>query len=114
EMVLDRAVFTRVLQLLKIPEFTGNYSLNMYVTPFADKRYLRWFRNELMQLPHSLRSRLSFEFAEGHLVQHLDYMRPVLKMMAGLGCELVVGQAGRTIVATHYIKDLNITYLKLH
>ncbi|WP_136487619.1 RNase E specificity factor CsrD [Vibrio sp. H11] len=115
EMVLDRAVFSRVLQLLKQAEWEAEtFSLNMHVVPFADKRYLRWFRNELMQLPHSLRSRLSFEFAEGHLVQHLDYMRPVMRMMAGMGCELVVGQAGRTIVATHYIKDLKIKYLKLH
>lgn len=114
EMVLDRAVLTRVLQLIRSEQITGNYSVNLHVIPFADKHYWRWFRYELMQLPIALRSRLSFEFAEGRLVQHLDYMRPVMKTIAGLGCQLVVDQAGRTIVATHYIKDLRINYLKLH
>ena len=114
EAMLDRAVLVRVLQLLKNPEDTEHYSINLHITPFADKRYWRWFRHEIMQLPYASRQRLSFEFAEGRLVQHLDYMRPVLRMIAGLNCQLVVGQAGRTIVATHYIKDLQINYLKLH
>lgn len=114
EMILDRAVFIRALELIRDEQITEHYSVNLHVVPFADKLYWRWFRNELMQLPSALRSRLSFEFAEGRLVQHLDYMRPVLKMISGLGCQLVVGQAGRTIVTTHYIKDLRIDYLKLH
>ncbi|MCG3721783.1 RNase E specificity factor CsrD [Vibrio cincinnatiensis] len=114
EMVLDRAVFIRTLELIRNEQTTECYSVNLHVVPFSDKMYWRWFRNELMQLPSALRSRLSFEFAEGRLVQHLDYMRPVMKMIRGLGCQLVVGQAGRTIVTTHYIKDLRIDYLKLH
>ncbi|WP_217518145.1 RNase E specificity factor CsrD [Vibrio metschnikovii] len=114
EAMLDRAVFVRVLQLLKNQASAEHYSINLHVVPFADKHYWRWFLHEIMQLPYALRTRLSFEFAEGRLVQHLDYMRPVLRMIAGLGCKLVVGQAGRTIVATHYIKDLRINYLKLH
>ena len=41
-------------------------------------------------------------------------MRPVAKMIAGLGCKVAVGQAGRSIVSTHYLKELPISYLKLH
>ena len=59
-------------------------------------------------------TQLAFEFPEGHLIAHLDYMRPVAKMLRGLGCKVVVGQAGRTIVSTHYIKDLKVNYIKLH
>ncbi|WP_337219628.1 EAL domain-containing protein, partial [Vibrio parahaemolyticus] len=73
-------------------------SVNLHVVPFNDKRYARWIRNELMQMPFSLRTALSFEFSEAHLVNHLDYMRPIIRMLAGLGCKIVVGQAGRTIV----------------
>ncbi len=114
EAVLDKAVMSRTLQIVKSSANVNPLSVNLYVLPFADKNYFRWFRNELMQLSLNQRSQLSFEFPEGHLVQHLDYMRPVLRMISGLGCELIVGQAGRTIVATHYIKDLKINYLKLH
>ncbi|CSI75954.1 regulatory protein CsrD [Vibrio cholerae] len=39
-----------------------------------------------MQMPFSLRTALSFEFSEAHLVNHLDYMRPIIRMLAGLGC----------------------------
>lgn len=114
EAVLDKAVMRRTLQLIKSSVNESALSVNLYVLPFSDKQYFRWFRNELMQLTFRQRGQLSFEFTEGHLVQHLDYMRPVLRTISALGCELIVGQAGRTIVATHYIKDLKINYLKLH
>lgn len=113
EAILDRVVITRIIQWLK-SDPDNCYSLNLYVVPFASKHYFRWFRNELMQLPMAFRHRLSFEFSESHLVQHLDYMRPVIRMLIGFGCQVVVGQAGRSVVSTHYIKDLKITYLKLH
>lgn len=114
QSVLDKTVMRLTLQIIKSSVNTNPLSVNLYVVPFADKYYFRWFRNELMQLTFSQRSQLSFEFSEGHLVQHLDYMRPVLKTISALGCQVIVGQAGRTIVATHYIKDLKINYLKLH
>ncbi|OEE79543.1 RNase E specificity factor CsrD [Vibrio ordalii] len=114
EMVMDRAVLLKVVRLLKSSEVKVNVSVNLHVIPFADKQYFKWFRHELLQLTSSSRSQLSFEFPEGRLVQHLDYMRPVIKMISGLGAKVVVGQAGRTIVSTHYIKDLKIDFLKLH
>ncbi|ENM5730123.1 RNase E specificity factor CsrD [Vibrio mimicus] len=114
EAMLDRAVFSSVVDFLKQSTRIEPLSINLHVVPFSDKRYARWIRNELMQMPFYLRSALSFEFSEAHLVKHLDYMRPIIRMLAGLGCKIVVGQAGRTIVSTHYIKDLKINYLKLH
>lgn len=114
ESALDRALITRVLAEIKKAPPQLAYSLNLHVTPFLDKYYVRWFRNELMQLPLRLRKALSFELPESALVQQLDAMRPIIKMMSGLGCEVVIGQAGRTIVATHYIKELAVDHLKLH
>ncbi|QIA64316.1 RNase E specificity factor CsrD [Vibrio astriarenae] len=114
EARVDKATLIRVLKELEAGRLQGNISVNMYVKPFSDKVYLRWFRDELLQLTTSMRQRLSFEFVEGQLVEHLDYMRPVIRMLTGLGCKVVVGQAGRTIVSTYYLKDLNISYLKLH
>ncbi|GAM67525.1 MSHA biogenesis protein mshH [Vibrio sp. JCM 19236] len=48
------------------------------------------------------------------MVTHLDAMRPVLKMLSGLGCKVIVNQAGRTIISSHYIKESSVDYLKLH
>ncbi len=115
EAQLDKAVMSVVLMHLKrSAPLQDSYSMNLHVTPFAQRDYFKWFRDELLQVPQQIRRRLSFEFVEAQLVRHLDYMRPVAKMIVGLGCRLVVGQAGRSIVSTHYLKDLGVHELKLH
>ncbi|MFA0566664.1 RNase E specificity factor CsrD [Vibrio gallaecicus] len=114
ESQMDRSILMLLLNKLKDSPQSICYSINLNVVPFSNKRYFKWFRNELLQLTTTMRSQLSFEFPEGRLIQHLDYMRPVVKMLSGLGCTVIVGQAGRTIVSTHYIKDLKVDYLKLH
>ncbi len=111
---MDQSVLKVLLKSLKESTQSINYSVNLNVTPFANKQHFKWFRSELLQLSAQHRSQLAFEFPEGHLIAHLDYMRPVAKMLRGLGCKVVVGQAGRTIVSTHYIKDLKVNYIKLH
>ncbi|KYN84939.1 diguanylate phosphodiesterase [Vibrio cidicii] len=115
ESQMDRAVLSKAFGFLRSStQQSVPFSLNVNVTPFANRRHFKWFRDELLQLTSEQRALLSFEFVESHLVRHLDYMRPVAKMLKGLGCQLVVGQAGRTIVSTHYLKDLHVDYLKLH
>ena len=112
--IVDRSVFLKMVQYVKLSQEKICYSINLHVEPFDSKEYFKWFRNELLQLTTQQRARLTIEFAEGRLVKHLDYMRPVVKMLTGLGCTVIVGQAGRTIVSTHYLKDLKVGYLKLH
>ncbi|WP_194439098.1 RNase E specificity factor CsrD [Vibrio fluminensis] len=114
ESILDRAVFLAVAKFLKTSKNGLCYSINLNITPFSDKKYFRLFRDELLQLSIDLRRTLLFEFSEARLVQHIDYMRPVIKMLNGLGCKVVVGQAGRSIVSTYYLKELSVDYLKLH
>ncbi len=112
--VMDRAVLQEIFNWLKLENERTCYSLNINVIPFQEKNYTRWFRDELLQLPTQIRKSISFEFSESSLVQNLDYIRPVIRMISGLGCKIIVHQAGRTIASTHYIKDLNVDYLKLH
>lgn len=114
EMVLDKSTISTVVRYIKQSSESKSYSVNLHVVPFAERTYFKWFRDELLQLTISQRAKLSFEFAEARMVKHLDYMRPVIKMIAGLGCQVVIGQAGRSIVSTHYLKDLPVSYLKLH
>lgn len=114
EGVLDKAAFSAIMRHLKQFDSSESYSINLHVIPFAEREYFKWFRDEILQLSISLRQRLIFEFTEARLVKHLDYMRPVTKMIVGLGCQVAVGQAGRSIVSTHYLKDLPVSYLKLH
>ncbi|RTZ14305.1 RNase E specificity factor CsrD [Vibrio aquaticus] len=114
ESVLDKAAVTAIVNYLKDSDESESYSINLHVIPFADRDYFKWFRDELLQVSSELRSKLIFEFTEAKVVQHLDYMRPVIKMIAGVGCQVAIGQAGRSIVSTHYLKELPVSFLKLH
>ncbi|ELR66312.1 MSHA biogenesis protein MshH [Photobacterium marinum] len=111
---MDRLVVTQALELLKHHPVDEPLSVNVSVEALLEKQFVRWLRDELLQTPRTVLNRLSFELAEGALVKHLDAMRPVARMLVGLGCKLVVDQAGRTIVSTHYIKDIKVDYVKLH
>ncbi|WP_105900774.1 RNase E specificity factor CsrD [Vibrio gangliei] len=114
EKTLDQATLKAVLSYLKTDLTNKHYAMCLFTQPFKNKAHKYWLRDELLQLPKSLRQRISFEFIERNLVSDLDIMRPVIAMLAGLGCRVMVNQVGRTIVSTHYIKLLPITYLKLH
>ncbi len=114
QAILDKTMLPVVIEHLKRSVVEQKYSVNLYVTPFADREYFKWFRNELLQLSIRQRGLLIFEFSESKVVKHLDYMRPVVKMISGLGCQVAINQAGRSIVSTHYLKELPIRYMKLH
>ncbi|WP_423839915.1 RNase E specificity factor CsrD [Vibrio mytili] len=115
EAQMDRAVVNKFLTFFKGENKPSVcYALNLNVVPFSNRDYFKWFRYELLQLSHAQRASLSFEFVEAQFVKHLDFMRPVAKMLTGLGCHIMIAQAGRTIVSTHYLKEVDIRYLKLH
>lgn len=110
----DKSVLEIVLAQLKKQQNTENYSINISVYSLLDKRFTKWLMSELLQTPKSQLPHLMFEITENQLVRHLDGLRPVLRKIVGIGCKLIVDQAGRTIVSTHYIKDVKAYALKLH
>ncbi|GAM54510.1 MSHA biogenesis protein mshH [Vibrio ishigakensis] len=114
ESQLDKNVLLKIVKFLKLSDDMVCYSINLYAQPFRYRTHFNWLRDELLQLTPQQRQRLAFEFMEGPMVTHLDAMRPVLKMLSGLGCKVIVNQAGRTIISSHYIKESSVDYLKLH
>lgn len=62
----------------------------------------------------SQRRRILIELAEADVCQHIDRLRPVLRLLSGLGCRLAVSKAGLTVVSTSYIKSLQVEIVKLH
>lgn len=110
----DRAVISQTLVLLKQQSADNSYAVNITTISLRDKKFVKWLRYELLQLPRPVLNRLLFEVSESMLVKHLDAIRPVLRVLSGLGCKLVVSKAGRTIVSTYYIKDIKADYIKLH
>lgn len=71
-------------------------------------------RDTLLQNEKALRQRIFFELAEADVSQHIDRLRPVVRLLQGLGCHIVISQAGLKVVSTSYIKQLQVTLVKLH
>ncbi|WP_413285734.1 RNase E specificity factor CsrD [Vibrio sp. MA40-2] len=111
---MDQIVVKTILTYLKSTAFSSHYSINLHTQPFKDKGNLTWMRDELLQLTAATRRKLSFEFVEGQLVDNLEYIRPLIRMLSALECVVIVEQVGRTITSTHYIEELEVNYLKLH
>ncbi len=112
EAQFDYEVLHKVRRFLN--SYTGSYSINLSALPFRQRSHQNWFRDYLLTMPPSLRQRLSFEFVESQLVAHMDFMRPVLKLIIAVGAKVVVHQVGRSIVSTYYLKEFEVSYLKLH
>jgi RNase E specificity factor CsrD len=109
----DRQHMSRIIPLLALwPEETLAFPL--CVDSLLQRSFQRWVRDMLLQCEKSSRRRILIELAEAEVCQHIDRLRPVLRLFSGLGCRLVVSQAGLTVVSTSYIKSLPVEIVKLH
>lgn len=109
----DRQLVSRILALsARWPEET--LAMPVSVDSLLQKPFIRWLRETLMQCPKKQRQHILFELAEADVCQYIGRLRPVLKLLLGLGCRLAVTQAGLTLVSTTYIKSLPVEIIKLH
>ncbi|MFI8417999.1 RNase E specificity factor CsrD [Serratia sp. NPDC078593] len=109
----DRQQMSRIIPLLALwPEETLAFPL--CVDSLLQRSFQRWLRDTLLQCEKNHRRRILIELAEADVCQHIDRLRPVLRLLSGLGCRLAVSQAGLTVVSTSYIKSLQVEIVKLH
>ncbi|KKD60015.1 diguanylate phosphodiesterase [Grimontia sp. AD028] len=111
---LDRRVVGKALHLLRTGDGREVLSINVCAESLGQRAYQTWLRDTLLQTPRSVLNRLQIEVSEAPLVKHFDAVRPTLRMVRALGCAVVVDQAGRSVVSTHYVKDIQPKYIKLH
>lgn len=111
---LDRSVVSKALHQLRTGDGREVLSVNVCADSLRQRAFMLWLRDALLQTPRSVLNRLQFEVSEGPLVKHFDSVRPTLRMVRALGCPVVVDQAGRSVVSTHYIKEIQPKYIKLH
>ncbi len=114
DMQLDRYVIGKALYLLKQSNNEENYAVNICAASLMRKPFRIWLRDTLFQMPKHFRQRLLIEVTESSLVQNFIALRPVLNLITSMEVEVVIDQAGRSIVSTHYIKDVQPKYIKLH
>lgn len=110
----DRAVLLKAVNEIVQDHSEQMYSVNLCCESLMQKTFRTWLRDTLFQMPKSIRQRLFIELTESSLVQYFSEIRSVLHLLKSLGVEVIVDQAGRTIVSTHYIKDVQPKYIKLH
>ncbi|WP_192458317.1 RNase E specificity factor CsrD [Musicola keenii] len=109
----DRQLINRAIALTGIwPQTVLAFSIT--VDSLLQRSFLRWLRNTLLQCPKKQRERLLFELAEADVCQYISRLRPIIRMITGMGCRLAVTQAGLTLVSTTYIKSLQVDVIKLH
>lgn len=109
----DRQMVSRIIPLLaQWPQETLAFPI--MVDSLLQRSFLRWIRDTMLQCKKQQRNRMLIELAEADLCQHIDRLRPALRLLSGLGCRLAVSQAGLTVVSTSYIKSLPVEIVKLH
>ncbi|CNI44736.1 RNase E specificity factor CsrD [Yersinia pekkanenii] len=109
----DRQKIDRIIPLLALwPDETLAFSI--CVDSLLQRSFQRWLRDTLLQCRKSDRKRIIFELAEADVCQHIDQIRPMMRLLLGVGCKVMVSQAGLTVVSTSYIKSLRVEMIKLH
>ncbi|MTH45630.1 RNase E specificity factor CsrD [Intestinirhabdus alba] len=109
----DRQQIGRLIPLLGYwPE--ENLALQVSVESLIRPRFQRWLRDTLMQCEKSHRKRIIIELAEADVGQHINRLRPIVRLINALGARVAVTQAGLTLVSTSWIKELRVELLKLH
>lgn len=111
----DILMLERVLALLVARgEGSAPIAINLNATILTDKKRMKLFVFELMQLPRRLRSNLVIEVSEQFMVDSDSLLRNTLIKLKKIGCKIAVDNVGKSIVNTGYILDLCIDYLKVH
>ncbi len=111
--IYDRQLVTRILSLLPLwPDET--LTIPLTVDALLQQSFQHWLRDMLLQCIKSQRNQILFELAEADVCQHINRLRPALRLLKGFGCRLAINQAGLTVVSTFYIQQFDVELVKLH
>ncbi|MGY0161090.1 RNase E specificity factor CsrD [Edwardsiella tarda] len=109
----DRHMVSQIIPLLRrLPGQRLAFPLT--VDSLLQRSFQRWLRDTLLQSERSVRQRILIELNEADVCAHQARLAPMLRLLRGLECQLVVSQAGLRIVSTTYIKQLQVSLIKLH
>ena len=108
----DRQMVSQIIPLLRrLPGQRLAFPLT--VDSLLQRSFQRWLRDTLLQSERSVRQRILIELNEADVCAHQARLAPMLRLLRGLECQLVVSQAGLRIVSTTYIKQLQVALIKL-
>ena len=112
---LDRLVVAQTLGLLRQrPESSCPVCLSLSAQNLLNREFQRDLFFELFQLPRSLNEGLILQLSESQVTRHYEALKRPLRALRMLGCRLAIDHAGQDVVSTQYIKEFEISFLKLH
>ena len=110
---LDRLMMTNALALLP-PEGSVPLALNLHPQSLLDHAFRHTLLMALLRLGKRRAASLVIELNEGLVHRHLDALRAPLRELRLFGVQFAVDHAGQDVVSTHYIKEFELAYLKIH
>ena len=112
---LDRLVAEQTLLLLRAEgEASPPITLSLCAQSVLNRDFQRWLFFALFQLPRSTNERLVLQFSEAQVTRHYEALKRPLRSLRMLGCHLAIDHAGQDVVSTQYIKEFEISFLRLH
>lgn len=110
--VWDRQLVARIAAL---SELWRDEMLAVPVTSesLLQRPFVRWLYGLLLECTKPQRKRFLFELAEADVCQYFSRLAPVIRGLRTFGCQVIVVQAGLTVVSSAYIKQCPIDLIKL-
>jgi RNase E specificity factor CsrD len=103
------------LALLLLPGEEGvPLALNLHPLSLLDAEYRHWLLMALLRLGRRRAAMLVLELNEALVNRYQEALRAPLRELRLLGCRLSVDHAGQDVVSTHYIKEFELSFLKIH
>ncbi len=110
---LDLMVFEQVCQLITHEAQSHSYSVNFSIEALLSEV----FRTKLYQLLETypdVNDKVIIEISEYHLKSRFNEFLPVIKELRQHGFRILANKVGQYIVNAQYLKQCQISYVKLH
>lgn len=110
---LDLMVFEQVCQLMTYEAQSHSYSVNFSIEALLSEV----FRAKLYQLLETypdVNDKVIIEISEYHLKSRFNEFLPVIKELRQHGFRILADKVGQYIVNAQYLKQCQISYVKLH
>ena len=112
-LALDFMVFEKVCEQIKSDGYLNTYSLNFSL----DALLSLTFREQLFEMLNEdlqLITCLILEVSEYHIKSRKNELLPILQLFKNNGLSLLSDKVGQYIVNAKYLKECQISYVKLH
>ncbi len=108
----DQQLLARGLRLCR-QQAGSNWSLPVSTDALLQRAFVQSLYKMLLEIPRLQRNCFLFELAEADVCQHITRLLPVLHALKAFGCQIVISQAGQTLVSSGWLLQIKPALVKL-